>query len=92
MVVLVESEKTAIVGSYNFPDFCWIASGGSNGLTRQKAKVLANRKVIVVPDCDDAGRNSAERAKNILLEMKASVTICDINTSLNEGEDIADLI
>jgi len=92
VVVLVESEKTAIVGSQNFPDFCWIATGGSNGLNKQKSKVLANRKVIVVPDCDDAGRNSAERTKSILLDVKASVTICDIDINLNNGEDIADLI
>lgn len=92
VVVLVESEKTAVVGNSNFPDFIWIATGGSNGLTRKKAKILANRKVIVVPDCDAAGRSSAEKTKNILNEIKALVTICDINTTLNEGEDIADII
>lgn len=92
VVVLVESEKTAIVGNHNFPDYCWIATGGSNGLTRKKAKVLAKRKVIVVPDCDEAGRMSAQRTESILLELKAAVAVCDIDINLNKGEDIADLI
>jgi len=93
VVVLVESEKTAIIGNYKFPEFCWIASGGSNGITKEKGKVLTKRKVIIVPDCDEAGRNSAERTKKILMDNGASdVLISELDINLNQGEDIADLL
>ncbi len=53
MVALVESEKTAIIASVYFPDFIWIATGGSDGCKwtqRGVCKVLEGRSVILYPD------------------------------------------
>lgn len=49
-VVLVEAEKTALVGSLEFPDCVWLATGGIGNLQPRKAIVLRGRKVIVFPD------------------------------------------
>ncbi|MBU3721130.1 MAG: toprim domain-containing protein [Burkholderiaceae bacterium] len=65
-VALVESEKSAIVASFIMPSMVWIAAGGSNGITADKAEALRGRTVLILFDCDDAGRNSAaECAKRI---------------------------
>ena len=62
-VILVESEKTAVVGSFVIPDFVWIASGGTSGLTKEKARPLKGRTVLV---CFDAEERAVERAqKNV---------------------------
>lgn len=49
-VAIVESEKTAMIMSEIMPDFIWLASGGSDGLTDSKCAVLAGRDVILFPD------------------------------------------
>jgi len=48
-VALVESEKTACLGSFKFPRFTWLASGGGNGLTTEKAAALKGFKVLIIP-------------------------------------------
>ncbi len=50
IVILVESEKTAIVGHINLPNYTWIAYGGLNGLTDTKLKPLIGYTVLLVPD------------------------------------------
>ena len=49
-VAIVESEKSAIIASVQFPDLIWIAAGNINGLSVDKCQVLNNRKVILFPD------------------------------------------
>ena len=49
-VAVVESEKTAIIASYFYPQFIWLASGGIDGLTAEKWKVLKGRTVTLFPD------------------------------------------
>lgn len=49
-VALVESEKTAIVGSIYLPELLWLSTGGIENLTANKCKVLTGRKVILYPD------------------------------------------
>ena len=52
-IVLVESEKTAIICALHIPEYIWLSYGGINGLTNDKLKVLINRKVILVPDISE---------------------------------------
>lgn len=60
-IILVESEKTAIICTLHLPEYIWLAYGGINGLTKDKIKPLVGRKVILVPDISE---NAVEIMKN----------------------------
>ncbi|HEY6142518.1 MAG TPA: DUF6371 domain-containing protein [Flavobacterium sp.] len=50
IVIIVESEKTAILGSIFFSQFIWLASCGGDGLNPRKCGVLKGRDVVLFPD------------------------------------------
>ena len=52
VVVLVESEKSAIIGSAIFPDYVWLATGGKSQMKEDKLRVLSGRTVLLFPDAD----------------------------------------
>ena len=52
VVVLVESEKSAIIGSAIFPDYVWLATGGKSQMKEDKLCVLSGRTVLLFPDAD----------------------------------------
>ncbi|WP_458627768.1 DUF6371 domain-containing protein [Winogradskyella sp. PC D3.3] len=52
-VMLVESEKTAIVCAMHLTEYVWLAYGGITALTIDKMQVLAKRKVILIPDMSE---------------------------------------
>jgi len=49
-VAIAESEKTAIVCSFFYPKYIWLAAGSLEGLSREKCRVLQDREVILFPD------------------------------------------
>lgn len=49
-IILVESEKTAIVASIEFREYTWLAYSRINGLTDAKLRILKNEKNILIPD------------------------------------------
>jgi len=49
-VAITESEKTAIIASYYYPKFTWLAAGSLEGLSLSKCRVLKNRDVVLFPD------------------------------------------
>ena len=49
-VCLVESEKTALVLAALHPDQLWLATCGSGGLSADKLRCLAGRRVTLFPD------------------------------------------
>jgi hypothetical protein len=51
-VAVLESEKTAIIASFVYPEFIWLASGGKDGLNKNKCKILEGRDVTLFPDAD----------------------------------------
>lgn len=53
---IVESEKTAIIASVYFPELVWLASGGAEGINKEKVKPLRGREVILFPDASKDGR------------------------------------
>lgn len=66
-IFLVESEKTAmfclaacvnglILNELESDSFVFLATGGANGLSEEKAKVLKDKTIFLVNDCDQAGR------------------------------------
>lgn len=52
-IVLVESEKTALVSAIHLPEYVWLGYGGINGLTDDKLNVLKGKKIIIVPDMSE---------------------------------------
>jgi len=64
IVALVESEKTALIGSAVFPQYVWLATGGKSQLSIDKMKVLTGRTVIMFPDVD-AYQEWAEKSKEL---------------------------
>lgn len=48
-IAIVESEKTAIIATVYLPDFIWLAAGQLNGLTLEKFKPLAGRRITLSP-------------------------------------------
>jgi hypothetical protein len=66
LIALVESEKSAVVASYMMPNIIWIATGGIDMITEERAKALASRTVLILFDCDDAGRKGAREKSQII--------------------------
>ena len=90
-VCLVESEKTSIIASIQYPNQVWLATGGSNGLTYDKAQHLRGRTVYKYVDCDEAGRNVKNDRKK-LDYFNANLVVKDVAPEREDGSDIADLI
>lgn len=83
IVNLVESEKTAIIMSYFYPQFCWIASGGATSLTKDKANALRGHKVYYWEDRDVAGRKSGQKVEQVLNSVGA---FCELKSLEFDGE------
>lgn len=99
VIILCESEKTALIGSFVMPEFCWIATGGTNGLTQEKASALAGRRVLICFDSDEAGITKTQTATKLLRIMDIEA-VGDIDgvllalylfeTETRDGYDLAD--
>jgi hypothetical protein len=66
-VILVESEKTAIVGYILLSQYVWLAYGGINGLTNDKLNCLRGRNVLLVPDMSE---NAVSICYNKLFQLR----------------------
>lgn len=94
MVALVESEKSAIIGAMQFPEYLWLATGGINNFNAEKLKVLSGRKVVIFPDVDGMEK-WRERAKGIGCCRFTISDVLEKNATQAEREakiDIADWI
>ena len=85
-IVLVESEKTAIVCAINFPDYNWLSYGGINGMTNNKMKVLSGKSILIIPDLSENARNIAERKVEELSNINIDATIWDLSKGMNDDE------
>lgn len=98
-VLLVESEKSAVVASlFLYPNMLVVATGGANAITKEKASVLAGRDVYVLLDADDTGRRSTESVVETLASVGAR-PVCEVDgvplvdyllPNAPKGYDIAD--
>lgn len=75
-VIVVESEKSAIIGSIVIPDYIWVATGGKSSAVVDKLKVLKNYKVTLVPDID------ATESWKKLIDENADLQGMDVNEYL----------
>ena len=96
-VILVESEKTALIGSFFIPEMLWLASGGINGcFNSETMEVLRGRDVTLMPDLGamEIWRQKAE----ILSSICHTVTVSDVlereaeDWQREKGWDIADFL
>ena len=74
-VALVESEKTALLGSLVFPDYVWVAVGGKANFKPERMVALCNRTVIIFPDVD-AYDEWKEKSRRFFLPKR--VIVCDL--------------
>lgn len=64
-VAVVESEKTAMIGTIAHKEYVWVATGGKGYLSEGCVQHLAGRKVIVFTDAD-----GYEKWNNIVSELR----------------------
>jgi hypothetical protein len=94
-VAIVESEKTAVIAALIFPQFIWLATGGKEGLSEEKAMVLKGRNVILFPDagCYDHWKRKAKQLVHICNIDAHGVLETNISKEeKKEGYDIADYL
>lgn len=84
-IVLVESEKTAIICSIHIPEYIWLSYGGINGLTENKLEVLINNKVILVPDMSENAVAIMKKKLPHLIELGIDAKIWDMTN--NESDE-----
>lgn len=105
IIVIVESEKTVLLGMLYFKNkYLFLATGGLMNLTKDKMKFLENREVILMPDLSpiDAKNTAFEywknKAEKIAKELNCSISISTLledNSTDNQKEnqfDIGDFI
>lgn len=101
-VVIVESEKTAVVCSYTMPSLVWLATGGASNMASPdrlyRALPLAGRRVLVLFDADAAGEKWTEPTIDVLRMAGCHVVAPSAAESLRRqivgtdgGRDIADV-
>lgn len=83
-IIIVESEKTALLGMLYFENFLFLASGGMMNLTTEKITPLTGRKIILMPDLSPTNaKNSAfnywkNKAQIISKEVNCSISISSL--------------
>jgi hypothetical protein len=94
-IIIVESEKTAVISSCLLPEYIWLACGGSEGLNIDKCQCLKGRTVTLYPD---AGMYEKWNKKKKELSKICEITVSDLieksatDTERQEGFDIADYL
>lgn len=96
-VMIVESEKSAIIASHYYPQYLWLASGGCCGCLNQTAsQVLKGREVWLVPDLDaeDRWREKLSMLREITPTVGIVTAISDMATPEQRAGklDIADFL
>lgn len=96
-VVIVESEKSAIICAHFFPSFVWIATGGKAGCFNVEAsQALRGRDVMLMPDlgAEDEWNKKVEMLLPICKSVKVLTTLTDRATDEQRarGLDIADFL
>lgn len=96
IVCVVESEKSAAIAKFFYPQFDWVGCGSANGLsdgsngTSNKIAPLMNRLVYWLADADKAGRDNSSIRNLNKYEIKHFVI--DLFPERNDGYDIGDAI
>lgn len=89
-VIMVESEKTAVIASFFYPMFDWLSCASGDGLTDAKASILKDNFVIWLCDADKKGRENS--SLKTLHRQRIKHKKVDLQPMVNDGSDICDLI
>lgn len=94
-ILVAEGCKTADAVAKYFPNYIattW--QGGSNATGKTDWSPLRGRKVIIVPDADDAGSKAANSIAEKLIKTNSNVRIVDTSSmsAIKKGWDIADAL
>lgn len=83
-ICLVESEKTALVMAASQPQYLWLATAGSGGLSPEKMLCLQGRKVTLFPDsgCYDKWSQQMKLTQDIDYNVSKSLEAYPPNTDL----------
>ena len=92
-VCIVESEKTAVIASFFYPDYDWLATGGASGAN--KTDYVGNslndgRQVLVLLDADPVRK--MPKAFDIMLSIGGKVETVDLFPERADKTDLADYI
>ena len=96
-VVVVESEKTALICTLIYPAFLWLATGGKFNFNADRFHPLANRIIYAIPDAGSL-RYWVEKSREISRQLSCRIRVSDcVQYAANladiaAGIDIADLI
>lgn len=93
-IIITEGEKACEAARRLLPDYLVLtSSGGSNGADKSDWSVLKDRKVIIWPDNDDAGKRYADDVCKALHKASATaVFIVSIPDDAKRGWDAADAL
>jgi hypothetical protein len=95
-VAIVESEKSAIIGSLCMPQFVWLATGSKQWLKVERLQRLDNREIILYPDADgfDQWKAVATDAQRQGVNVKVSSLIENFATNQQKQNqyDLADYL
>ena len=79
----VEGESDAVAAeSVGLPA---VAVGGTQGWRSYDAERFRDRRVVVVFDCDEAGRTAAKRVAKDLSGVAEQVRVLDLDPHRNDG-------
>jgi len=84
-VVVVESEKTAIVAYIYMPQYTWVATGGISNLKEEYFDNLGDREILLIPDTD-AYENWSKKVKGFT--QNKNIKIWDVIQSIATPEEI----
>jgi len=92
-VVLVEAEKTAIIGSCLTPQCVWVATGGK-GQMNDRVEVLAGRDILALPDIDgyDKWKEKAAERPHLNIRVSDLIKRMAVEGDLEAKIDIADVL
>jgi hypothetical protein len=88
-VVIVESEKTAVLGSFFYPQYDFVSTGGATALS-SKIHALQGKKGYVLHDADSTGRKLS--TYKLLQQAGLEFVPVDLFKARTDGYDLADAL
>ena len=90
---VVESEKTAILGTLMQPEIGWIATGGLQNISEKRLLPFKDKELVFYPDKGSAFDKWVKKVKPFINDYKITVSdSVEKMENLKEGDDIGDYI